>query len=35
MGRTDRYELNYNWSRMGPTRWDEAAIVTLQADLVG
>lgn len=33
MGNGARYELNYDWSRLGPTRWDEGSIVTLQVDL--
>ena len=27
------YELNYNWSKIGPHRWSEESIVTLQIDL--
>lgn len=26
------YELNYDWSLLGPTRWTEDSIVTLQVD---
>ncbi|MGO0576729.1 hypothetical protein [Ornithinimicrobium panacihumi] len=33
MGNGARYELNYDWSRLGPTRWDEGSIVTLEVDL--
>lgn len=28
-----RYELNYGWSRIGPTQWTDDSVVTLQVDL--
>ena len=27
------YELNYDWHRLGPTRWTEESTVTLQVDI--
>ncbi len=29
----NRYELNYDWSKLGPTEWTDFSVVTLQVDL--
>lgn len=32
-GMANRYELNYDWSKLGPTEWTDFSVVTLQVDL--
>lgn len=31
-GMATHYELNYDWSKLGPTPWTETSLVKLQAD---
>ena len=32
-GMANSYELNYDWSKLGPTEWSDFSVVTLQVDL--